>query len=473
MDRGLDTLAGELRPLRGAASDYDALLERAGRARIVLIGEATHGTHEFYQERARITRRLIEQHGFDAVAVEGDWPDAHRVHHFVTGHPHDEVDTRAADALAGFKRFPNWMWRNTQVRDFLSWLRRYNRAEGKAVGFYGLDLYSMYESAAAVIRYLERVDPEAAERARYRYACFEHAGEDSQAYGYAAGFELEPSCEQQVIAQLLEMRRRSSEALLPCAWPLRAGENDEATGNAEASAEGGAGGAPVDEDLFFAQRNAEVVRNAEAYYRTMFRGRVSSWNLRDEHMMDTLDALLAHLRARRPRRAPRIVVWAHNSHVGDARATELGRQGEWTIGKLVRQRHPGESCLLGLFTHEGWVTAASRWDGTAERKRVRPSRPDSYEALLHMLAERTGSGRFWLDLTRDVVAQELGRPRLERAIGVIYRPEAERVSHYFEACLSEQFDALIHLDQTTALEPLEPPRVWRGGEVPKTFPSAL
>lgn len=456
----LQALQRAARPLSGDVADYDELIWRASASRVVLIGEATHGTQEFYKERAALTRRLIEDHGFCCVAIEGDWPDAHRVHRFVQGQVDEDGDTRPADALQGFRRFPGWMWRNTEVRDFVGWLRRQastRRDQETTLGFFGLDLYSLYASAEAVIRYLDRVDPEAAERARYRYGCFEDFGEDSQAYGYATSFDLERSCEDLVVAQLQEMRCRYAASMAPCR------RGDLPSTNAP-------------DELFFAERNAEVVRNAEEYYRTMFRGRVSSWNLRDEHMMQTLEALLEHMDHRLGGRS-KVVVWAHNSHVGDARATELGAQGEWNLGQLARQRLGAECYSVGFSTHTGTVTAASRWDGVAERKRVRPSRSDSYEGLFHELVVASGWTRFLLfppDAKSDAaLAGALGGSRLQRAIGVIYRPDSERVSHYFEATLSRQFDALIHIDETRALEPLDRPSAWHGGEVPETFPSAL
>ncbi|HZQ43485.1 MAG TPA: erythromycin esterase family protein [Acidobacteriaceae bacterium] len=419
-------------------AEYDPLLAAIGDARLVLIGEASHGTHDFYRERARITRRLIEEKGFNAVAVEGDWPDAYRVNRFVIGQGDGEQPAdQAFEALSGFRRFPAWMWRNMDVLAFLEWMRGHNYRRGASVGFFGLDLYSLYGSAQEVLRFLDRTDAEAAARARFRYSCFDQFGEDSQAYGYAAGFELTQSCEQGVIEQLLEMRRRSS--------------------SIEASGELG-------NEFFSARENAEVVRDAERYYRTMFGGRVSSWNLRDRHMAETLDRLLDHLGP-----DSKIVVWAHNSHLGDARATEMGRAGELNLGQLVRERYPDTSFLLGFTTYSGEVTAASNWDEPAQRKVVRRALPNSVESLFH----ETGLGDFVLPLRGEPIRNALSRPLLERAIGVIYRPETERISHYFEARLAEQFDAVIHIDRTLALIPLETTVPWQQGEVPETFPSAV
>jgi len=426
-------------PLTGARSDYDPLLQRVGEARVVLIGEASHGTHEFYRERARITRRLIEEKGFGAVVVEADWPDAYRVNRYVRGLPGDE---EAVDALEGFKRFPVWMWRNADVLDFVGWLREHN--DGKSAmkaGFYGLDLYSMRASIEAVLTYLHKVDPDAAKRARYRYSCFDHFGEDTQAYGYAATFGLAESCEEEALGQLIELQQRA------VAYASRDGH-------------------VADDEFFFAEQNARLVKNAEEYYRSMFRGRVESWNRRDAHMAETLEALAAHLEGRG--RKAKIVLWEHNSHLGDARATEIGEGGEFNVGQLVRERYPGQSVLVGFTTHHGTVTAASNWDSPAERKRVRPALPGSYEALFHEL----GIGRFMLGLRSGAPMEGLRGPRLERAIGVIYRPETERMSHYFHARLSDQFDAVLHFDETRAVEPLE--RVAApSGEVAETFPTGV
>jgi len=418
-----------LHELTGAARELDPLLELIGDARFVLIGEASHGTHEFYSIRAKITKRLIAEKGFDAVAVEADWPDAYRINRYVRGVGDDR---EAIDALGDFKRFPAWMWRNADVLDFVGWLRDYNDAHAtKKAGFYGVDLYSLYSSMAAVIEYLDRVDPEAARRARYRYACFEHAGEDPQSYGYAASFGITPTCEQEVVSQLVEMRRNYT------------GASDEA---------------------FYAEQNARLVLNAERYYRSMFGGRVSSWNLRDRHMAETIDALAQHLG-----RNARIVVWEHNSHLGDARATAMGREGELNVGQLVREKHGDDARLIGFTTYHGTVTAASEWDGPAEHKRVRPGMPGSYEALLH----DAGVSDFVLPLRGNAAARALEDERLERAIGVIYLPATERLSHYFEASLPRQFDAVIHIDETRAVEPLERFEREHTREMPETFPSTL
>jgi erythromycin esterase-like protein len=450
------TIRGAAQPLTGAMADYDALLERIGDARFVLIGEASHGTHEFYRQRALITRRLIAERRFTAVAVEADWPDAYRVNRFVRG---TGDGATAIDSLAGFRRFPTWMWRNADVLDFVGWLRAHNDAlpaGAPKVGFYGIDLYSLHGSIEAVLAYLDKVNPEAARQARQRYACFEQFGDDPQGYGYATGFGAAESCADEAVGQLLEFQRRTAELM----------QRD---------------GRLAEDEFFFAEQNARLVKNAEAYYRSMFRGR-ESWNLRDTHMAETLDALAAHLD--RQGRHAKVVIWAHNSHLGDARATEMGAAGELNVGQLVRERYGRAAFNIGFSTYEGTVTAASDWDAPAERKRVRPALSDSYEALLHAAAtgaERTVAGppataeahpNFLLLLRDGGEAAELLRaPRLERAIGVIYRPETERRSHYFGARLADQFDAVIHIDTTRAVEPLERSAGWERGELPETYPS--
>lgn len=428
--------------LSGRSHDYDPLLTVIGKARLCLLGEATHGTHEFYRERAEITKRLIKEKGFNAVAVEADWPDAFRVNRYVRGLSDDKD---ANEALGGFKRFPTWMWRNTVVLDFVEWLRDYNSslpANAPRAGFYGLDLYSLYTSIEAVLGYLKAIDPEAARRALYRYSCFEQFAEDTQAYGYAANFGLTESCERDVVEQLVELRRRAAD------YASRDGR-------------------VAQDEFFFAEQNARLVLNAEKYYRTMFRGRVESWNLRDSHMAETLDALISHLSSQG--QAAKVVVWEHNSHLGDARATYMREYGELNVGQLVRERYGGESVLVGFTTHSGTVTAASDWDGPAERKRVRPALVESYEHVFHEVPQRN----FLLTLKDGPAANELRETRLERAIGVIYLPQTERQSHYFEARLADQFDAVIHFDETRALEPLERYALWESSEPPETFPTGV
>jgi erythromycin esterase-like protein len=440
MDPAADLVQREALWFEPTADGMGPLLEAIGDARLVLIGEATHGTHEFYRARAELTKALISRKGFNLVAVEADWPDAYRVNRWVR---HLSSEARAEMALEGFTRFPRWMWRNRDVVDFLQWLHSHNATlpPSRRVGFYGLDLYSLHASIDAVLSYLRKIDPEAAERARYRYSCFEDFGEDPQAYGYAARIGLSRSCEDDVVEQLLELRRRAA------TYASRDGQI-------------------AADEYFFAEQNARLVRNAEEYYRSMFGGHVESWNLRDSHMLETLEALLAHVR--QTAGDTRAVIWAHNSHLGDARATEMGDMGELNLGQLVRQTHGAEAFLVGFTTHTGTVTAAANWDEPAERKRVRPSIAGSYERLFH----ETGLSRFLVLLREGPVREAMRDARLERAIGVIYRPGSERLSHYFRARLSDQFDAVLHVDETSALEPLER---WARDEIdlPETYPSGI
>jgi erythromycin esterase-like protein len=435
----LAAIRDEAMPLTGAPGDHDGLLELIGDARLVLIGEASHGTHEFYRQRAVITKRLIEEHGFDAVAVEADWPDAHRVTRFIHG-ADDDPDAEAA--LRGFQRFPTWMWRNADVLDFVGWLRARAEEGSRPIGFFGLDLYSLYRSIESVIDYLERIDPDAARRARLRYSCFEPF-EESQRYGQAVAIGLSDSCRREVLQQLIDLQRAGDAYL----------RRD---------------GIAAEDELFYAEQNARLVVEAERYYRSMFEGAAASWNLRDRHMAETLDQLLAHLDRHGGR--SRTVVWAHNSHIGDARRTEMSRRGELNLGQIVRERHGADTFLIGFTTYAGTVSAASDWDGRVERKRVRPALPQSYEELFHAV----GVPDFMLNL-RSVgpAPAALRGPLLERAIGVIYRPETERQSHYLHANLAQQFDAVLHFDHTRAVEPLEPTAGWVRGEPPETYPSAL
>lgn len=429
-------------PLVGAPADFDLLLDRIGDARFVLLGEATHGTHEFYRIRAELTKRLIVEKGFSAIAVEADWPDAFRVNRYVRG---TSRDGNATQALSDFRRFPQWMWRNADVVDLVGWLRSHNDAIAqpeRRVGFYGLDVYSLHASMDAVLAYLDRNDPEAARRARDRYACFEPFGEEPQAYGHAAAFRLDTTCEDAVVAQLVELQRRRGER--PAARDLDA------------------------EEQFAAEQNARVVVGAEEYFRTLYAGYVSTWNLRDTHMMDTLDALAAHLDRLGDR--SKIIVWAHNSHVGDAAATTRDQYGEINIGHLCRKRHSKDTILVGFTTYDGTVTAARDWGGNAERREVRPALRDSYEAIFHA----TGVPSFLLMLDDlGEAAGALHEPRLQRAIGVVYRPQTERASHYYEVQLPAQFNAVIHVDRTRAVEPLERSAAWDRGDLPDTFPSGL
>lgn len=438
-----ESIRGGAQPITGEARDYDALLRLAGNADIVLLGEATHGTHEFYHERAEITKRLILDLNFRAVAVEADWPDAYQVNTYVRaiGDHHDAVES-----LTGFQRFPQWMWRNTEVLDFVGWLRDHNDSlnqDEDRCGFYGLDLYSLNASIHAVLRYLRKVDPIAAQRAEKHYGCFDRFDHDTESYSTIAGSGMVPTCEDEVVAELIQLRRKAAEYL----------EKD---------------GHRAEEAYFCAEQNAVVVRDAEQYYRNMLQMSHSSWNHRDFHMMDTLIAIMEHLGRRHV--PPKVVVWAHNSHVGDARATQMNLYGELNLGQLAREAYGRKVVNIGFTTYAGSVTAASHWGGPAERRHLRPAFVDSYESVLH----EVGLPAFWLEFAKHPkISRRLRDARMERAVGVLYLPRSERTSHYFAANLPEQFDAIIHIDHTRAVEPLERTGVWERELDVETYPTGL
>ena len=412
---------------------FGAVFDRFAQSRIVLLGEASHGTSEFYRARAAITRRLIERHGFTIVAVEADWPDAAAIDRYVRHSPHQAMSS------APFTRFPTWMWRNTDVDGFISFLRGHNaatRPPAEKVGFYGLDLYNMTASIAAVLAYLDRVDPKAADVARERYACLSPWSREPASYGQASLTEGYAICQIPVTRILVDLLKRE----------LQYTQQDRA-------------------QYFDAAQNAHLVADAESYYRAMYLGSNESWNQRDQHMFKTLQNILAQ-----PGPNRKAVVWAHNSHIGDARFTDMGQaRGELNIGQLCRQAYGAEACLVGFGTHAGTVAAATDWDGSMEVKTVRPSLPGSYEALCHQV----GAERFLLDLRpgqHDDLRRVLARPRLERYIGVIYRPETERWSHYSHATLPDQYDAFAWFDETHAVTPLPTP-VTAGED--ETYPFGL
>jgi erythromycin esterase-like protein len=425
-DASTATLVKKLaHPISSKVSNYDPLMKMIGNARFVLLGEATHGTHEFYRERALITRRLIEEKGFDAVVLEADWTDAFRANEFVHGISKDQT---AEQSLASFTRFPQWMWRNTDFRDLVISIRSHNdlgKSNISPAGIYGMDLYGLPKSAAAVIEYLKRVDPEAGNRAARRYACFDKYGDKPELYGYNVSRDEKKSCEKQALEQFQEMETRFNN------WLERPNRQR-------------------DEELFSAYQNARVVKNGEAYYRLSYKGNFSTWNLRDTHMADTLQALVRYLDAVMGPNS-KVVVWAHNTHQGDAQMTKMGESGEINVGHLMRQAHGENSVLVGFTTFTGEVMAASEWGEKGKKMKVRPAIPGSYSRLFH----ETGIRNFLLIFRgNEQLTQELARPRLERAIGVIYKPETERQSHYFEARMSKQFDAVIHFDVTSAVKPL-------------------
>ena len=433
-------LAGLLREAAEPLDSLDstaiaAIARRAADARVVLLGESTHGTSEFYRTRDRITRELIARHGFRFMAAEADWPDAARVDRYVSGGGSPD-----GVRFTPFSRFPTWMWRNTEVHDFIEWLRARNLEEprhGRRAGFHGLDLYSLFTSMAIVLDYLDRVEPQAARVARARYGALTPWQKDPAAYGQAVLVGRYAAAEQEVVATLRDLLERRLE------YARRDGER-----------------------FFDAAQNARVVADAERYYRTMYYGGAASWNLRDAHMFETLRSLLAFYGPE-----ARGIVWAHNSHVGDARATEMSARGEWNIGELCREHFGDDVYAIGFGTDHGTVAAASNWDEPMQRMLVRPALGDSYEALCHT----TGVPAFLLPLRaprRPGVREELSAPRLERAIGVVYRPESERSSHYFHAALPRQFDEWIWFDETRAIEPL-PAAPPSGRDLPETYPFGL
>jgi protein-L-isoaspartate(D-aspartate) O-methyltransferase len=410
------------------ALDLQPLLQRIGDARVVLLGEATHGTAEFYRFRDVLTRALVQQRGFDVVAIEGDWPDAARIDHYVRDRAARPQEWQA------FARFPTWMWRNREFATFVDWLRMHNGflAPERRVRFAGLDLYAMHTSIDGVLRHLDAVDPQTAAVARHRYGCLTPWQADPAAYGRAVLTGAYRSCEPDVVRVLEAMLRQR----------LDAGE-----------------------DAFDALQNARLVAGAERYYRAMYYGAHEAWNLRDRHMFDCLRQLLAFRGE-----SSRVVVWAHNSHVGDARATEMPARGEWNLGQLCREELPeGATCAIGFGTDQGVVAAASYWGGDVEFKRLRPSQPHSYERLCH----DSGVPNFVLPLRapRDPELRDLlHKQRLQRAIGVIYRPETELASHYGHVELARQFDEYVWFDRTTAVQPLTTADVHG---MPDTYPFGL
>jgi protein-L-isoaspartate(D-aspartate) O-methyltransferase len=409
-------------------ADLAPLMARLGEARIVLLGEATHGTSEFYRMRERITKELLQNKGFDFIAIEGDWPDAARVDHYVR---HFEYP---ASEWTAFARFPTWMWRNEEVRVFIEWLRGHNAdtvLESRAA-FYGLDLYSLHNSIQSVVAYLDEVDPETAQIARQRYGCLTPWQTDPATYARAALSGSYRTCEKEVVRMLTDLLSKQRD------YTAHDGVR-----------------------FMDAAQNARLVANAEEYYRTMYYGSRSSWNLRDSHMFETLKSQLAF-------HGPdsRAVVWAHNSHVGDAAATEMAARGEYNIGHLCRQEYGKAAFLVGFGTDNGTVAAASDWDGPMEVKTVQPARSDSYEHVCHKVAHKN----FMLPLSGAAIREGLSKPRLERAIGVIYRPETELASHYFQAVLPHQFDEYIWFDKSKAVTPFDTKEI---EGLPDTFPFGL
>jgi erythromycin esterase len=424
---------GLARPL-GGPDDLTPLLERVGDARYVLLGEASHGTAEYYRWRTRISQRLIRGKGFSFLAVEGDWPDCYQVNRYVKGYPDSGPDARSV--LHAFERWPTWMWANREVVELAEWLREHNQglSDEKKVGFYGLDVYSLWDSLYQVMGYLRKTDPDALAAARRAYQCFEPYGEDVQSYAHATAF-VPTSCEEEVVALLREMRRKAAE--------------HKADGR---------------EAQFEVEQNALVVKNAEAYYRAMVRGGPESWNVRDRHMAQTLDRLMRH-------HGPdaKAIVWEHNTHVGDAHFTDMADDGRVNVGQLARERHGGEGVVLvGFAGHRGRVIAAPEWDAPMRRMRVPEARPGSWDDVLH----QAGAADKLLIFREAQLTKELLAWRGQRAIGVVYHPEYEHLGNYVPTVLPRRYDALLYLDETEALHPLHL-EAHVGGDLPETYPSGL
>jgi erythromycin esterase len=440
VERGLDRteeVVAQLRPLAlpiATDRDLDPLLARIGDARYVLLGEASHGTHEFYTWRARLSQRLIREKGFRFIAVEGDWPDCYRVNRYVKSL--SSADSSAFEVLHAFDRWPTWMWANREIVELTEWLRAHNsgRPADEKVGFYGLDVYSLWDSMQAVVEYLDRVDPGAGRRARRAYECFAPYDEDEQAYARATVL-VPASCEAEVARVLAELRRRA---------PIYREDGREG--------------------YFDAEQNALIAKNAELYYRTMVRGNAASWNVRDAHMTDTLDRLV-HFHGE----GTKAIVWAHNTHIGDASFTEMVDEGEYNVGQLARERHEREGVVLvGFSTYRGIVIASDEWGAPTRRVLVPPGRPGSYEDVLH----RLGPDDALLILSGAPLTPELRERRGHRAIGVVYRPEHERYGNYVPTVLPRRYDALVHIDVTRALSPLHLPERHEP-EVPETYPTGM
>jgi erythromycin esterase-like protein len=430
-----DLVGSAMRPL-ARPDDLDPLMDAIGDARFVLLGEASHGTSEFYTWRTEISRRLIEERGFTFIAVEGDWPDCYRVNRYIKGYA--DSGGSADEVLHAFERWPTWMWANREVVALADWLHRHNgrRGAGEQVGFYGLDVYSLWESMAAVIGYLDRIDPAMARAARRTYACFDPYAEDVQEYARATAL-VPTSCENEAVAMLAALR----------------GKANEYTEDGR-------------EAFFNAEQNALIARNAERYYRTMVRGGAQSWNVRDLHMVETLDRLVAFHGPR-----SKAIVWEHNTHIGDARFTDMIRGGMVNVGQLVRERHGGDGVVLvGFGTHHGSVIAGAEWGAPIERMRVPDARAGSWEDVLHHAGGRDGMLLF--DGGDDGGIAGLDAPVVHRAIGVVYDPDAERWGNYVPSIIPRRYDAFLFIDETRALDPLHLP-VLVDGEPPETFPSGM
>jgi erythromycin esterase len=429
---GIQRLA---RPL-AASSDLDALLDAIGDARFVLLGEASHGTSEFYTWRTEISKRLVNERGFSFIAVEGDWPDCYRVNRYAKGLP--DSGQSAEGVLHAFERWPTWMWANREVVELTEWLRQHNERvpSDRRVGFYGLDVYSLWDSMHAVIGYLRRVDPALASLARQAYSCFEPYAEDAQEYARATAL-VPLSCEHEVVEVLRELRANA---------PSYRGDGDDGYFNAE--------------------QNALVAKNAELYYRTMVRGGPSSWNVRDRHMVETLDRLMQHHGPK-----AKAIVWEHNTHIGDARFTDMTRAGMVNVGQLVRQgTTPSDVRLVGFGTHRGTVIASDEWGAPMERMAVPTAKPGSFEETLFDAG--VGDSLLLFDGSDDGGIPGLHEPIGHRAIGVVYDPHKERWGNYVPSIVPRRYDAFMYFEETRAVDPLHM-TVRFDGEAPETYPSGV
>jgi erythromycin esterase-like protein len=440
MKKLIDPLYHYIHPINNLPTDYDALLDHIANASVVLLGEATHGTHEFYEARAQISKRLIQEKGFSVITIEGDWPDTYRINRYIN---HQDGSKNAVDALADFKRFPAWMWRNEEMVSLIDWLHTHNKSQpaDRRVDMYGLDVYSLHRSIQVVIEELEKIDPGAASLARSRYQCFD-TYTNPQEYGYMASLFPNASCRSQAITQLIEIQRKSLDFFKGDPTPLH--------------------------EKFYLEQNALIIKNAEEYYCSLFGGdQAASWNIRDRHMMATINAIIRFKRET-TEHEPKIIIWAHNSHVGDARATQMASHGEVNIGQLAKEAFGPDAISVGFTTYSGSVSAASAWGADVERKYVRPALDESIESFFH---ESPAKAFTLIPSEHPEIYNFFSTDYLERAIGVIYLPSSERQSHYFYAQLNEQFDAIIHFDHTRAVTPLDKTSQWEQGEdVPETYP---
>lgn len=434
-------------PLR-SRSDLDPLLAAIGKASYVLLGEASHGTHEFYRWRAEITKRLILDGRCAFIAVEGDWPDCYKLNRYVKGYT--DCGDSAEQVLRAFDRWPTWMWANREVAEFAEWLKTHNDglAPGKRVGFYGLDVYSLWDSMEAVVSYLETVDPAFAQEARRAYLCFEPYGGDPQAYARATAM-VPATCEDEAVAVLRRLRSKA---------PEYRDDGPEAYYNAE--------------------QNALIAQGAERYYRAMLHGGGASWNVRDRHMVETLERLMAH-----HGKNATAVVWEHNTHVGDARYTDMASAGMVNVGQLVREAHPapGQVFLAGFGTYSGSVIAGAMWGAPMEIMHMPNARKGSLEDMLHRAGALRAAAKgnatlrnllLLFDGSPDGGVYGMDQPVEHRAIGVVYDPQAERWGNYVPTIVPRRYDAFLFLDETHALQALHlPPDLTAG--LPDTWPSGM